>query len=91
MTNSGLYRGEDGEDICQYGEVVGVGGGRRNNDGTLCPMEVEKGDTVAFGFYSGDSILVDEDGGIYKFVNNAVPEDRLHVKILSQDAILFRL
>jgi chaperonin GroES len=42
----------------QEGEVVAVGPGKQN-DGTVVPMDVRKGDRVLFGKYAGTEIKLD--------------------------------
>ena len=41
------------------GEVVAVGPGARDEDGTLHPLDVKTGDRVLFGKWSGDEIKLD--------------------------------
>jgi chaperonin GroES len=43
----------------QEGEVIAVGDGKRKDDGTRIPLDVEAGDRVLFGKYSGSEIKVD--------------------------------
>ena len=43
----------------QEGEVVAVGSGKRLEDGTVLPLEVNAGDRVLFGKYSGTEIKLD--------------------------------
>ena len=46
----------------QEGEVVAVGKGKRNEkDGTLAPLDVQVGDRILFGKYSGSDIKLDGD------------------------------
>ena len=40
----------------QEGKVVAVGNGRMLDDGKLVPLEVNKGDRVLFGKYSGTEV-----------------------------------
>lgn len=40
------------------GEVIAVGPGKINDEGTKVPMEVRKGDRVLYGKYSGSEITV---------------------------------
>lgn len=44
----------------QEGEVVAVGGGRREK-GELIPLDVKAGDRILFGKYSGNEIKVDDE------------------------------
>jgi len=43
----------------QEGEVIAVGTGKRLENGTLIPIEVQAGDRVLFGKYSGTEIKLD--------------------------------
>jgi chaperonin GroES len=43
----------------QQGEVVAVGGGKRNEDGKVQPVDLKKGDRILFGKYSGSEIKLD--------------------------------
>jgi chaperonin GroES len=43
----------------QEGEVVAVGKGKRNDKGELVPLELESGNKILFGKYSGSDIKVD--------------------------------
>jgi chaperonin GroES len=46
----------------QEGEVMAVGKGKRNEkDGTLVPLDVQVGDRILFGKYSGSDIKLDGD------------------------------
>ena len=43
----------------QQGRVVAVGKGKIKDDGTVTPLDVEAGDKVLFGKYSGQEIKLD--------------------------------
>lgn len=43
----------------QEGEVIAVGEGKRTEDGKRIPLDVQAGDRVLFGKYSGSEIKVD--------------------------------
>jgi chaperonin GroES len=43
----------------QEGEVVAVGKGKRLEDGKVVPLDVQAGDRILFGKYSGSEIKVD--------------------------------
>jgi chaperonin GroES len=46
----------------QEGEVMAVGKGKRNEkDGSLTPLDVQVGDRILFGKYSGSDIKLDGD------------------------------
>ena len=44
----------------QEGEVFAVGKGKRLEDGKLVPLEVNVGDRILFGKYSGNEIKLDD-------------------------------
>ncbi|MCW5982570.1 MAG: co-chaperone GroES [Bryobacteraceae bacterium] len=43
----------------QEGEVVAAGKGKRLEDGKLVPLDVQVGDRILFGKYSGNDIKLD--------------------------------
>ena len=43
----------------QEGEVVAVGKGKRMEDGKIVPLDVQAGDRILFGKYSGSEIRID--------------------------------
>ena len=43
----------------QEGEVVAVGKGKRSDKGDIVPLELEVGNKILFGKYSGSDIKVD--------------------------------
>jgi chaperonin GroES len=43
----------------QQGRVVAVGKGRINDKGDVFPLDVQEGDTVLFGKYSGSEIKIE--------------------------------
>src|SRR5262245_48209204 len=45
----------------QEGEVVAVGKGKRLEDGKVVPLDVQVGDRILFGKYSGSDIKVEGD------------------------------
>ena len=45
----------------QQGKVIAVGKGKVKDDGTLSPLDVQAGDKVLFGKYSGQEIKLDGD------------------------------
>ena len=44
----------------QEGEIVAVGGGKKNEDGKVIALDVKAGDRILFGKYSGAEIKMDE-------------------------------
>ena len=72
-TESGLlFLPESAKEKPVEGTILAVGAGRINDDGAVMPLQVQAGDRIVFGKYSGTEIKV---GG----------EDRL---ILREDDIL---
>ena len=59
-TEGGIHLPEAAQEKPQRGTVIAVGEGRRLDDGTLQPPDVEEGDQIIFGKYGGTEI---EDGG----------------------------
>ena len=45
----------------QEGEVIAVGKGKRLEDGKIIPLDVQPGDRILFGKYSGSDIKLDAD------------------------------
>jgi chaperonin GroES len=45
----------------QEGEVFAVGKGKRNDKGEIVPLELEVGNKILFGKYSGSDIKIDGD------------------------------
>ena len=43
----------------QQGKVIAVGAGKADKDGKRIPLDVQQGDTILFGKYSGQEIKVD--------------------------------
>jgi chaperonin GroES len=43
----------------QEGEVIAVGNGKRSDDGTVHPLDLQVGERVLFGKYSGSEIKID--------------------------------
>ncbi len=57
----GLYIPDSAKEKPQEGEVVAVGKGKRLEDGKLVPLDVQAGDRILFGKYSGSDIKLDGD------------------------------
>jgi chaperonin GroES len=58
-TSGGLYIPDSAKEKPQEGEVVAVGKGKRMEDGKLIPLDVQAGDRILFGKYSGSDIKID--------------------------------
>ena len=55
----GLYIPDSAKEKPQEGEVVAVGKGKRLEDGKVVPLDVQPGDRILFGKYSGTEIKID--------------------------------
>jgi chaperonin GroES len=59
QTKSGLVIPDTAKEKPQKGEVVAVGAGKLDDDGSRQPIDVAVGDVVIYGKYSGQDIKVD--------------------------------
>jgi chaperonin GroES len=57
--HGGLYIPDSAKEKPQEGEVVAVGKGKRLENGSLVPLDVQAGDRILFGKYSGSDIKMD--------------------------------
>src|ERR1700686_3111892 len=55
----GLFIPDWAKEKPEQGEVIAVGKGKRNEDGKLIPLDVQAGDRILFGKYSGSDIKID--------------------------------
>ena len=55
----GLFIPDSAKEKPQEGEVVAVGKGKRLEDGKLVALDVQKGDRILFGKYSGSDISIE--------------------------------
>ncbi len=55
----GLYIPDSAKEKPQQGEVVAIGKGKRTDDGKINPLDVQVGDRILFGKYSGNDIKLD--------------------------------
>jgi chaperonin GroES len=58
-TAGGLIIPDTAKEKPQQGEVVAVGKGKRLEDGKLIGLDVQVGDKILFGKYSGSEIKLD--------------------------------
>ena len=56
----GLYIPDTAKEKPQEAEVVAVGEGKFNDQGSRMKLDVKKGDTVLIGKYSGTDIKIDD-------------------------------
>ena len=57
--HGGLYIPDSAKEKPQEGEVAAVGKGKRLEDGKVVALDVQKGDRILFGKYSGSEIRID--------------------------------
>ena len=55
----GLFIPDSAKEKPQEAEVVAVGKGKRLEDGKVVALDVQKGDRILFGKYSGSEIRID--------------------------------
>jgi chaperonin GroES len=55
----GLFIPDSAKEKPQQGQVVAVGKGKRLEDGEVVPLDVQVGDRILFGKYSGSEIKMD--------------------------------
>ena len=60
-TAGGLFIPDTAKEKPQEGEVIAVGEGKYKEDGTRQTLDVEAGDRVLFGKYSGSEIKIDNE------------------------------
>jgi chaperonin GroES len=58
-TSSGIVLPDTAQEKPQKATVVATGPGKYDNNGTLVPMPVKKGDLVLFAKYSGTEVKLD--------------------------------
>lgn len=56
---NGIIIPDSAKEKPQQGEVVAAGRGKRQEDGSLTPLDVKVGDKILFGKYSGSEIKLD--------------------------------
>ncbi len=59
VMQGGLYIPDSAKEKPQEGEVVAVGKGKRLEDGKVIALDVQVGDRILFGKYSGSDIKLD--------------------------------
>ena len=58
-TAGGIIIPDTAKEKPQQGEVIAVGPGAHNEQGQLVPLDVQVGDTVLFGKWSGTEVKID--------------------------------
>ena len=60
-TAGGIYLPDNANEKPQIGEIVAVGPGKRNDDGSRSPLDVGVGDKVLYSKYAGTDIKLGGD------------------------------
>ena len=60
-TAGGIYLPDNAKEKPQIGEVVSVGDGKANDQGTKIPVDVKVGDKVLYSKYAGTDIKLGSD------------------------------
>ncbi len=58
-TSGGIIIPDTAQEKPQEGEVIAVGTGARADDGKVTPLDVQTGDKILFGKWSGTEIKID--------------------------------
>ncbi len=58
-TAGGIIIPDTAKEKPQEGKVVAVGTGTKSEDGKITPLDVQAGDTILFGKWSGTEVKVD--------------------------------
>jgi chaperonin GroES len=64
VTASGIVLPETAKEKPQEGKVIAVGAGKKNDDGTRVPLDVEVGDRVIFAKYAGTEFKLNGDNKV---------------------------
>jgi len=79
-TSGGIIIPDTAKEKPQEGEVVAVGPGARDDQGTLVELSVKAGDRILFGKWSGTEVKIDgedllimKESDILGVIDNVVP------------------
>ncbi|MCB1109746.1 MAG: co-chaperone GroES [Chlamydiia bacterium] len=61
MSKGGILLPDSAQEKPRRGEVLAVGPGKMQEDGTVSNMEIKAGDQVLFGSFAGTEVSVDEE------------------------------
>ncbi|MCF3627531.1 co-chaperone GroES [Thalassospiraceae bacterium LMO-SO8] len=60
-TKGGIIIPDTAKEKPMEGKIIAVGSGTRNEDGSITPLDVKKGDKVLFGKWSGTEVTIEGD------------------------------
>ncbi|MBL0700705.1 MAG: co-chaperone GroES [Desulfosarcina sp.] len=58
-TKGGIIIPDSAKEKPAEGKVISVGNGKMNEDGKRMPVEIQEGDRILFGKYSGTEVKID--------------------------------
>nr|MEA2798238.1 chaperonin GroES [Phenylobacterium sp.] len=58
-TAGGIIIPDTAQEKPQEGQIVSIGSGSRAEDGTITPLDVQAGDRILFGKWSGSEVKLD--------------------------------
>ena len=58
-TKGGIIIPDTAKEKPQEGEIIAAGSGARKDDGSVVPLDVQAGDRVLFGKWSGTEVKID--------------------------------
>lgn len=60
-TAGGIFIPDTAKEKPQRGQVIAVGKGKVNEDGTVRPLELKAGDKILFGKYAGTEVKIENE------------------------------
>jgi len=60
-TASGIVIPDTAAEKPEQGEIIAVGSGKLQNDGTVRPLQVKVGDHILFGKYAGQTVKLNDE------------------------------
>ena len=60
-TKGGIIIPDSAKEKPIMGEVVAAGGGKKDENGKVIPLDVKKGDKILFGKYSGSEVKIEDE------------------------------
>ncbi len=59
QVKGGIIIPDSAKEKPQQGKVISVGNGKRQEDGTIAPLDVKAGDLILFAKYAGTEVKID--------------------------------
>ena len=60
QVKGGIIIPDSAKEKPQQGRVIAVGNGKRQEDGSLAPLDVKAGDRILFAKYAGSEVKIDD-------------------------------